>query len=158
MEKKIHRAIKEFWREVGLILGFNVKIEYNIDGNYIDVVWEKDKKLIFIEIENSTNKIQVLKNMTKALHLKPEFIIFDCLNDSIAEYIESKKRIIKNTKIKVFRRSSKSSNLSSENLVELAIENYNNRKTPICRICKKMLMEGKSASILVVHPACYLKL
>ena len=31
MEKKIHRAIKEFWREVGLILGFNVKIEYNID-------------------------------------------------------------------------------------------------------------------------------
>ena len=45
--------------------------------------------------------------------------------------------------------------IMSEKLISLASAKYNEKETHFCPICKKKLIEGKSATILAVHPACY---
>jgi len=152
----MHKTLKEFWRELGLMLDFDVTTEYNIEGDYIDVVWKKGNELIFIEIEDKNSKMQIWKNMTKGVYLKPKVMIFDCVNESTSKFIESKKRHI-DIPIKIFNRNdnNKKFKSSSEILMNLASKKYSKKEIYYCSICKKRLLLNTCATILAVHPSCY---
>lgn len=175
MERNQHSELKEFWKEVGIALGFDVIVEFKVDHDSIDVVWKKDNDMIFIEIEDSEkNKNQLWKNMTKGIHLRPKMIIFDCLNFSIAKFIESKKNRL-DIPVKTINRNNKilvnfeklqekidkqiEEKLKEEESIAFARKNIK-RKKLLCFKCRNEIKFGTTFLIKnkkPIHPVCILE-
>ncbi|MFH0874787.1 MAG: hypothetical protein V1859_02530 [archaeon] len=94
MPSNLHIKRVDYWYNKGITLGYEVFKEYKFDsllGDSIDCIWKKDDSLIFIEVECSLRKVQIWKNLTKAVHLHPEKIIVDCKTNAIYQYVEKVK-------------------------------------------------------------------